>query len=82
MDLVIGIAALLALGMAAQWIAWRVGLPSILLLLAFGFAAGPGRLGWIDPDALLGDRLFPLVSLAVAIILFEGGLALTEIFLY
>ena len=40
-----------------------------------GLAAGPG-LGWIDPDELLGDLLLPLVSLSVALILYEGGLTL------
>nr|WHW29274.1 putative sodium:proton antiporter [uncultured bacterium] len=42
--------------------------------------AGPIT-GWVEPDALLGDLLFPAVSLGVGILLFEGGLALrrTEI---
>ncbi|MDZ7809757.1 MAG: cation:proton antiporter [Arhodomonas sp.] len=64
------------LGIGAQWLAWRVQLPAILFLLAAGLTAGPGVLGWIDPDALLGELLFPVVSLAVAVILFEGGLTL------
>lgn len=50
-------------------------LPGILFLLLSGVLVGPG-LGWLNPDALLGDLLFPLVSLAVAIILFEGSLTL------
>jgi NhaP-type Na+/H+ or K+/H+ antiporter len=57
------------------WLAWRVRLPAILFLLLSGLLVGPG-LGWLDPDALLGDLLFPLVSLAVAVILFEGSLTL------
>jgi NhaP-type Na+/H+ or K+/H+ antiporter len=71
------------LGIAAQWLAWRLRLPAILLLLGCGVALGQ----LIDPDTLLaavtgGDRengprlLFPVVSLAVAVILFEGGLSL------
>jgi NhaP-type Na+/H+ or K+/H+ antiporter len=44
-------------------------------LLAFGFAAGPVT-GWLDPDAMFGDLLFPLVSLCVGLILFEGSLGL------
>jgi NhaP-type Na+/H+ or K+/H+ antiporter len=71
----VAITLVLVLGTAAQWVAWRVRLPSILLLLVIGFVAGP-LLRWIDPDQLLGELLFPLVSLAVAIILFEGGLSL------
>ena len=43
--------------------------------MVFGFLAGPTT-GLIDPDALFGHLLFPLVSLAVALILFEGGLSL------
>jgi NhaP-type Na+/H+ or K+/H+ antiporter len=61
--------------MAAQWLAWRFGLPSILILLIFGFLAGPVT-GFLNPDELLGDLLFPIVSASVALILFEGGLSL------
>ena len=55
--------------------AWRLKVPSILLLLTFGFIAG-SLTGFLDPDAIFGDLLFPLVSISVAIILFEGGLSL------
>lgn len=65
----------LGVGLAAQWLAWRLRLPSILLLLLAGFVVGPIT-GLLDPDQLLGDLLFPFVSLAVAVILFEGGLSL------
>lgn len=71
----IGLTAILVLGISAQWFAWRFKIPSILLLLIFGFIAGPVT-GYIHPDELLGDLLFPIVSLSVAIILFEGGLSL------
>lgn len=74
-ELLIGLASIVVLGVLAQWIAWRVHLPAILLLLVFGFAAGPW-LGILHPDQLFGDLLFPLVSVSVAIILFEGGLSL------
>src|SRR5690606_5976599 len=66
----IGIAAL-----ASQWLAWRLRLPAILFLLLCGILAGP-LLGWLDPGQLFGPLLFPLVSLAVALILFEGSLTL------
>ena len=69
------IAFVAVLSMAAQWIAWRIKLPSILLLLTFGIIAGPIT-GLVDTDHLLGELLFPVVSLSVAIILFEGGLSL------
>ena len=75
-QILVGLAAIAVLGVGAQWLAWRVRLPSILLLLSIGIVVGPGT-GWLDPDELIGpDLLFPMVSLAVAVILFEGGLSL------
>lgn len=71
----VGLAAILILGTIAQWSAWLLRVPSILALLLIGFMAGPVT-GLLDPDALLGDLLFPVVSLSVAIILFEGGMNL------
>lgn len=71
----IQLAAIGVVGLGAQWLAWRFRLPSILLLLLAGFLLGP-VLGVIDPDRLFGETLFPLVSLAVGVILFEGGLTL------
>ncbi len=73
----VGFASVVVLGMAAQWLAWRLRLPSILLLLVFGFLAGPGRLGLVNPSTMFGDEiLLALVSVAAALILFEGGLTL------
>ncbi|MCZ4303679.1 sodium:proton antiporter [Zoogloeaceae bacterium G21618-S1] len=69
------IAAIGVVGGACQWLAWRMRLPAILFLLVAGIVAGPIG-GWLDPDALLGDLLFPFVSLAVSVILFEGSLTL------
>ena len=60
---------------ACQYLAFMLKLPAILPLLLAGLAFGP-MTGVLDPDALFGDLLFPLVSLAVAIILFEGALTL------
>ncbi|NBC47274.1 MAG: sodium:proton antiporter [Gammaproteobacteria bacterium] len=71
-NLLVGIGVL---SLAAHWLAWRVRLPAIVFLLAAGIVAGP-LTDWLHPDALFGDLLFPIVSLAVAIILFEGGLTL------
>lgn len=73
--LLIGIASIIVFGVGAQWLAWRLRLPAILLLLALGFFAGPVA-GFINPDELLGDLLLPVVSVSVALILFEGGLSL------
>jgi len=69
------LAGILVLGIGAQWLAWRLRIPSILLLLGSGFVVGPG-LGWIDPDRVFGSLLLPVVSLSVGLILFEGGLSL------
>lgn len=74
-NLVVQFAGVIALAVGAQWLAWRLKLPSILLLLLFGFLAGPIT-GFLAPAALPNEVLFPFVSLAVAIILFEGGLSL------
>jgi NhaP-type Na+/H+ or K+/H+ antiporter len=71
----LSLASIAIIGVAAQWLAWRFGLPSILLMLLFGFIAGPVS-GLINPDKLFGDLLFPMVSLSVAVVLFEGGLSL------
>lgn len=69
------LATILLAGVGAQWLAWWLRLPAILPLLAVGLIAGPVT-GWLDPDALFGSLLFPMVSLGVAIILFEGALTL------
>lgn len=71
----LAIAAIGVLGLACQWLAWRLRLPAILFLLIAGLVVGP-LTGWLQPQALLGELLFPLISLAVAVILFEGSLTL------
>lgn len=62
-------------GVAAQWLAWRLRLPAIVLLFAVGLVVGPG-LQILLPGPMFGNSVRPLVSLAVAIVVFEGGLAL------
>lgn len=66
---------LLVAGMCCQILAWRLHVPAILFLLLTGFILGPIT-GVFDPDAFFGDLLFPMVSLGVAVILFEGSLTL------
>lgn len=73
--IIVQLVFIVGLGIVAQWVAWRIHLPSILLLLAVGLVAGPIT-GFLDPDALFGDLLLPIVSLSVSVILFEGGLSL------
>ncbi|MFO0937449.1 MAG: sodium:proton antiporter [Gemmataceae bacterium] len=71
----LALAGIVVAGTAAQWLAWRLRIPAILLLLGTGLLLGPA-LGWLKPDQLLGDLFYPGISLCVAIILFEGGLGL------
>ncbi len=72
------IIALSTIGIVAiicQWFAWWVKLPAIVFLLLAGIVLGP-LTNTLDPEALFGDLLFPMVSLSVAVILFEGSLTL------
>ena len=71
----IGIIGVLGFGIGAQWLAWRLRSPAILFLLLFGFIAGPIT-GIVKPDQLFGNSFHPFISLAVSIILFEGGMTL------
>ena len=80
----VALTAVLLLGIGAQWVAWRLKIPSILLLLIFGLLAGPvmrqvtqsGPFS-INPDEIFGlDLLLALVGISVGMILYEGGLTL------
>ena len=53
----------------------RLGFPAIILLLAGGFLLGPEGIGIVNADSL-GPVLPVFVSLAVGVVLFEGGLTL------
>ncbi len=68
-------ASILIVGIALQWIGWRFKIPALILLIIAGFIMGPIT-GWVNPKEDFGDMLHPIVSLSVAIILFEGGLNL------
>jgi len=74
-EILIGLGVIILFGMIAQWMAWRLHLPAILLLLVLGFVAGPVS-GLVNTEKLFGNLFFPFVSLSVSIILFEGGLSL------
>ncbi len=74
-SILIGIVSVIVLGIGSQWLAWRLRIPSILLLLVVGFIAGPVT-GLLPPASLQGDWLFAFVSLSIGLILFEGGLSL------
>ncbi|MEI4261932.1 cation:proton antiporter [Roseovarius sp. D0-M9] len=64
-----------AIGVGSQWLAWKLRLPAIVLMLVAGLAIGPG-LGLFNPERDIGPLMGPMISIAVAIILFEGGMTL------
>lgn len=80
----IELSLLLFLGIMAQWLSWRIKVPSILPLIIIGLLVGPFSTvitsdgsKFIDGDALFeGNLLFDFVSLSVGVILFEGGMTL------
>ncbi|WP_292901309.1 cation:proton antiporter [Nonlabens sp.] len=86
------LAGIIILGILAQWVAWRFKIPAILPLIIIGLLVGPIATLYMDAKIIEpiwngekglfpGDSLFYFVSLAISIILFEGGLTLkrTEI---
>ncbi|MCZ6651368.1 MAG: sodium:proton antiporter [Acidobacteria bacterium] len=74
-DAALTVAWSLLAGVVAQSLARHLRLPGIVLLLAAGVLLGPDGLGLVQP-ATLGPALSMLVSFAVAVVLFEGGLNL------
>ncbi|SFM18077.1 NhaP-type Na+/H+ or K+/H+ antiporter [Gracilibacillus orientalis] len=76
MDSLLLILMLIAvLGVGSQWIAWKFRLPAIVVMSIAGLLAGP-IFGLMNPEEAFGDLYRPLISIAVAIILFEGSLNL------
>jgi NhaP-type Na+/H+ or K+/H+ antiporter len=74
-DIIMKLGGVIFVGVMTVWIAWKLKLPSILLLIITGVLVGP-IFGWVQTDQLFGDLLHPFISLSVAVILFEGGLNL------
>src|SRR5690606_30936243 len=83
------LAGIVILGILAQWVAWRLKLPAILPLILIGLVFGPistlitdDGSKWIEPvwngvkGLFPGESLYNFVSLAIGVILFEGGLTL------
>lgn len=87
------LAGIIILGILAQWVAWKLKIPAILPLILIGLFVGPiaaeflsaDGTKWIEPrwngeEGLFpGGSLFFFVSLAISIILFEGGLTLKKV---
>ncbi|MFT7144582.1 MAG: NhaP-type Na+/H+ or K+/H+ antiporter [Alphaproteobacteria bacterium] len=74
-DIISAICFVMVLGVLAQWVAWRVKIPAIILLFFVGLTVGP-LTGYFQPTEIFSDLLRPFISIAIAIILFEGGLNL------
>jgi NhaP-type Na+/H+ or K+/H+ antiporter len=74
-QLFLGLVSILALGLVGQLTARLLRIPAILVLLVLGTVAGPIT-GFLNPEKIFGPLLLPIVSLSVAVILFEGGLSL------
>lgn len=86
------LAGIVILGILAQWIAWRFKTPAILPLILIGLLVGPISTLWTEDGQKLlepiysgegqglfpGEYLFYFVSLAIGVILFEGGLTLNR----
>jgi NhaP-type Na+/H+ or K+/H+ antiporter len=85
------LAGIIILGIFAQWLAWRIRVPAILPLIVIGLLVGPLSTLWMEDGSKLispiydgeegtglfpGRSLFYFVSLAIGVILFEGGLTL------
>lgn len=66
---------ILMTGFLCQWVAAYLRLPAIIFLLSSGVFLGP-VMHWIRPDEQLGALLFPFISFAVSVILFEGSMTL------
>ncbi len=87
-NLVLAFTIIGVLGVGAQWLAWRFNLPAIVLMAIAGLLAGPVTgLLWpagYDPATAVappmvtffGQFYQPIIGVAVAVILFEGGLTL------
>ncbi len=63
------------LGIGAQWLAWHFRFPAIVAMSLAGLLAGP-LFGILTPKDAFGDTFQIFISIAVAIILFEGSLNL------
>jgi len=74
-QVLIGLGLIVVLAVGSQLLAGRLRIPALIVLLPVGFAAG-ALIDDVDPQALLGAAFSPLVSLAVAVILYDAGLGL------
>jgi len=71
----IGIALIFVLAVGSQVLASRMRIPALIVLLPAGFIAGTVTSD-VNPMKLLGPAFEPVVSVAVAVILYDAGLGL------
>jgi NhaP-type Na+/H+ or K+/H+ antiporter len=74
-QILFGVGLILVLAVGSQVLASRLRIPALIILLPAGFTAGALTTD-VNPQHLLGPAFQPLVSLAVAVILYDSGLAL------
>jgi len=71
-QILLGLGIIIALGISLQWFARALKIPGIILLLPAGMIVGP-VLGLVKPHEIMGDALFPIITLGVGILLLKGG---------
>jgi NhaP-type Na+/H+ or K+/H+ antiporter len=74
-EVLLGVGLIVALAVGSQVLASRLKIPALILLLPAGFTAGAITTD-VNPQRLLGATFQPLVSLAVAVILYDAGMSL------
>ena len=74
-QILMGVGLILALAAGSQVLASRLRIPAIIVLLPAGFVAGALTTD-VNPQRLLGPAFGSLVSLSVAVILYDAGLSL------
>ncbi|MGX1541975.1 cation:proton antiporter [Streptomyces adustus] len=74
-QVLLGLALIVVLATGSQVVAHVLRVPALIVLLPVGFTAGT-LTDRVNPQALLGAAFSPLVSLAVAVILYDAGLGL------
>lgn len=74
-QILIGVGLILVLAVGSQVLASQLRIPALIVLLPVGFAAGALTTD-VNPERLLGPAFEPLVSLSVAVILYDAGLGL------
>ena len=85
-DLILAFMIIGVLGVGAQWLAWRLAMPAIVMMIIAGLLAGPVfQILWpanytpggpAPMELLFGEFYRPMIAIAVAVILFDGGLTL------